>query len=211
MTPTVSVVGRQDGDRDVSAWSVGRPGDRWPAEVLSEAEQGFAGRLRSPAARVEFRKGRIALRTVLGTVLGVPPAEVPLVPAATGRVRVAGETGLDVSLSHAGAVFVVAAGARVRVGVDVESAGRGDLAGHVARRCFSEAEQAELRGLTGHRRARRFVEIWTRREALVKATGRGLPAIRAVRAGRLWRTTALRLPDPYVGTVVSAPFEGAAG
>jgi phosphopantetheinyl transferase len=136
---------------------------------------------------------------------------VPLVPAAVGKVRVAGETGLDVSLSHSVEMVVVAVGDRVRVGVDVEPADRGDLAGHVARRCFSDAEQAELRGLTGHRRARRFVEIWTQREALVKALGRGLPAMRVVRAGELWRTTALRLPEPYVGTVVSAPLDGAAG
>jgi 4'-phosphopantetheinyl transferase len=210
---TVSVVGRQDGDRNVRAWSAGGKDARWPAaaEVLSEAERGLAVRLRSPSARVEFRHGRMALRTVLGEVMGVSPAEVPLVPAAAGGVRVAGGTGLEVSLSHTGDMFVVAVGERVRVGVDVESAARGDLAEHVARRCFSEAEQAEVRGLTGDRRARRFAEIWTRREALVKAAGRGLPAMRAVPAGGLWRITALHLPDPYVGTVVSAPVDGVAG
>ncbi|MFE0023713.1 4'-phosphopantetheinyl transferase family protein [Amycolatopsis sp. NPDC059021] len=208
---TVSVVGRQDGDRDVWAWSVGRQDDRWPAaaRVLSEAELGLGERLRSRTARAEFRKGRIALRTVLGKVLGVSPAEVPLVPTAVGKVRVAGGTGLEVSLSHAGDMFVVAVGDRVRVGVDVESADRGDLAEHVARRCFSEAEQAELRGLAGDRRDRRFAEIWTRREAVVKAMGSGVPAMRSaadvIRAGERWRTTTLRLPDPYVGTLVSAP------
>jgi 4'-phosphopantetheinyl transferase len=215
---TVSVVGRQGGDRDVWAWSVGWRDDRWPvvAQVLSEDELGLAGRLRSQTARVEFQKGRMALRTVVGQVLGVPPSEVTLVPTAVGRVRVAGGTGLEVSLSHTGDMFVVAVavGDRVRVGVDVESADRGDLSDHVARRCFSEAEQAELHGLTGGRRTRRFAEFWTQREAWVKAVGSGVPAMRAaadaVRAGGLWRTTALRLPDPYVGAVVSASGQGTA-
>src|SRR4051812_12015920 len=111
-TATVSVVGHQAGDRDVRAWSVGRADDRWPAEVLSEDERRLACRLRSRTARAEFRTGRAALRTVLGQVLGVPPAEVPLVPAAVGKVRVAGETGLDVSLSHSGEMVVVAVGDR---------------------------------------------------------------------------------------------------
>ena len=66
--------------------------------------------------------------------------------------------------------------ARHPLGLDVELRGRRPRHGvrRVAERKFAPAELAELRGLPAEEQARRFVELWTLKEACVKATGRGI-------------------------------------
>jgi 4'-phosphopantetheinyl transferase len=59
-----------------------------------------------------------------------------------------------------------------RVGVDVEKLGRVSLA--VAERHFSAAESAQLRALPPEAQPRRFVQLWTLKEAYLKAVGIGL-------------------------------------
>jgi 4'-phosphopantetheinyl transferase len=59
-----------------------------------------------------------------------------------------------------------------RVGIDIERAGRARLA--VAERYFSAAEAAQLRELPPEAQPRRFVQLWTLKEAYLKATGTGL-------------------------------------
>jgi 4'-phosphopantetheinyl transferase len=58
------------------------------------------------------------------------------------------------------------------VGVDVEKVGRAPLA--VAGRYFSAAEAQQLRALPPEAQARRFVRLWTLKEAYLKAIGSGL-------------------------------------
>jgi 4'-phosphopantetheinyl transferase len=80
---------------------------------------------------------------------------------------------LSFNLSHThGLVACAVAGGR-DVGVDVEPTDRRVDDG-VAERYFSKTENADLQRCASHERQRRFVELWTLKEAYVKAIGEGL-------------------------------------
>ncbi|NBE51943.1 4'-phosphopantetheinyl transferase family protein [Streptomyces boluensis] len=144
--------------------------------LLSEVELNRFGTLRQAGDQDRFVAGRALLRTLAAGLLGTAPERVavaascPDCPRPHGKPTLVG-TGWEVSLSHAGAWVAVALTSGGPVGVDVEeidaSLALKDLASHV----FAEAEPAaggaEPSPLS-------FFRTWTRKEAVLKATGNGL-------------------------------------
>ena len=136
---------------------------------LSAEERERAARYRVEPARVAFVAVRVALRRVLGERLGVPAADVPLVLDRYGRPGVPGAQ-LSFNVSHSGAIGLIAlADGQRRLGVDVEQVRAGTDVNGLAGRFFHPAETAAI----GDRRDA-FFRCWTRKEAVVKALGRGL-------------------------------------
>ena len=83
------------------------------------------------------------------------------------------------SVAHAPGALLCAVSLGAEVGCDVEDASRGsDASGQrLARRYFTAAEAASLDALPpGESRRRRFIQMWTLKEAYVKALGRGIAA-----------------------------------
>jgi 4'-phosphopantetheinyl transferase len=78
------------------------------------------------------------------------------------------------SLSHAHGMVACAVTAAGDVGVDVECIDRDVNTGGIAARFFAPAEAADLKQLDGDARRHRFFDLWTLKEALVKALGTGL-------------------------------------
>lgn len=60
------------------------------------------------------------------------------------------------------------------VGVDVEFAGRRFDLEDLARGCFSSLEQESMRALSPEGRIARFFDLWTAKEAYIKALGGGV-------------------------------------
>jgi 4'-phosphopantetheinyl transferase len=60
------------------------------------------------------------------------------------------------------------------IGVDVECVDRTVDAGAIAARFFAPAETAQISTLDGQARRDRFFDLWTLKEALVKALGLGM-------------------------------------
>ncbi|WP_051966786.1 4'-phosphopantetheinyl transferase family protein [Kitasatospora mediocidica] len=127
------------------------------------------------ADRVRFATARILLRTVAAGYLGTGPGHVQVVarcpdcPKPHGRPTLPG-TGLEVSISHAGDLVAVAVTAVGPVGIDVEhidpELSTADLLPHVLSEVEREASAVDT-GFGFHR-------MWTRKEAVLKATGDGL-------------------------------------
>jgi 4'-phosphopantetheinyl transferase len=83
------------------------------------------------------------------------------------------------SVAHAPGALLCAVSLDADVGCDVEAAARGNaaVAQRLARRYFTPAEVAALDALPpGEPRRRRFLHLWTLKEAYVKALGRGIAA-----------------------------------
>jgi 4'-phosphopantetheinyl transferase len=154
-----------------------------PAEVarlhslLSNEEQARAARFLSPLHRDRFAVAHGRLREILGARLGVPPETLAFEVAEHGKPHLAGaqvRSGLQFNLSHSGGQALVGWADDRQLGVDIELwRPLGDEAALV-RRFFSPAENAAYAALPASGRTQGFFECWTRKEAYIKAVGRGL-------------------------------------
>ena len=124
--------------------------------------------------------------------------------------------GIHFSLSHAGERVMAAVSDRP-VGCDVERIAPFDEA--VARECLTDDELASVkRELSGLDRDRAFIRLWVRKEAYVKAVGRGFgidPKSVSVLTDKFppgWSFRDLDFPDGYLGCAVGpAPLSAASG
>jgi len=92
-----------------------------------------------------------------------------------GKPRLTGDrTGLQFSVSHSGQRVAVAVVRDAHVGVDVEQIVPGLEVEALAREVLSEDEREVFDELASGDRQRGFLTYWTRKEALLKATGDGL-------------------------------------
>jgi 4'-phosphopantetheinyl transferase len=207
-------------------------GHSWEAWVtdLAPTERARADRFAFPEGRRRFVVGRTSLRRLLGSRLGLPASEVQLIDGPHGKPTLAPchdsiANGLSFNLTHSGELALMALG-RGDLGVDLESPLRPVDAMAVVRRFFSETERNGIEALpSGADRDRLFFRVWTRKEALVKAVGRGLscplssftvpigdlPSEGVLidcpeRSGRRWRLfeigTALQLGADWVASMV---------
>ncbi|MGA3006501.1 MAG: 4'-phosphopantetheinyl transferase superfamily protein [Opitutaceae bacterium] len=144
--------------------------------ILSADEQTRAARFRFEKDRQHFVIAHSVLRLLLSAYLGVEPKQVRLVADDRGKPRLADQTdgSIRFNLSHSGALALYALCLGREVGVDVEKVDRSVEPMAVARRMFTPSEAGRLEALLGEERTTAFFELWTRMEALAKATGHGL-------------------------------------
>lgn len=121
-------------------------------------------------------QGRAPLRALLGGYLGLRADAVTLLEGAHGRPQLApAQAGtLDFNWSHSGECALVVLGHRVTPGIDVEYERARPRALQIARRYFTPFEAAWLAQLPPAQRDPAFLALWTAKEAVVKALGRGL-------------------------------------
>lgn len=144
------------------------------AGALSPAEQERAARLRAPTSRHRYVVAHGTLRAVLARYLDQDPGSVPLATGEHGKPFLATGDDLRFNLSRAGGRALIAFARGCEVGVDLEHLDRRVDHEGLARRFFSTAERAQLATLPPQQRRLAFFAGWTRKEAFVKATGRGL-------------------------------------
>jgi 4'-phosphopantetheinyl transferase len=149
------------------------------AAVLSKPEHDRAARFGSPLLRDRYMIGRAALRNVLGDMLGLAPARVPIVRGPRGRPQLGADVGLDFNVSHTedGALLgVLTDMPGARIGVDVERGERRINVAGIARKFMSDNERKALAALDEERARRTVLQLWTCKEAMSKATGDALSA-----------------------------------
>ena len=143
-------------------------------DAVTPAEESRALRMRSPRRRREFLVARGALRRILASALGIDPLLLPIREGAHGKPRLGSDRLLPIgfNVSHSGDRFVVALALGMEPGVDIERIrARRDLVG-LARWSFSPAEQEEVVAAPEPMDA--FYRVWSRKEAVIKADGRGI-------------------------------------
>ncbi|WP_326651532.1 4'-phosphopantetheinyl transferase family protein [Streptomyces sp. NBC_01750] len=190
---------QEDTPIDVSAAGTDRPATPpltglellWSGRVSSHAEDAAAHRhlldadesarvaaFRRSVDRDAYTVAHVALRRLLGERLGRPPEAITLsrepcthCGGPHGRPVVPGND-VHFSLSHSGGLVMIAL-AVLPVGVDVEGVPALDTVTEVAAQ-LHPAERKELAALPAEQRPAAFAGCWTRKEALLKATGVGL-------------------------------------
>ncbi|MFI1936161.1 4'-phosphopantetheinyl transferase family protein [Streptomyces purpureus] len=162
------------------------PGD---LAVLTAEERARAGRFRQPDRGAAYAAAHAAARRCLAEQLRGSPELIRFgrrpCPGCgrPGHGRPVVEhprTSWESSLSRSGPYWLFAATDGVRIGVDVERLRPLDTAGlNVSRlgaAVLSVSERDHLAGLEPAARGRAFMRCWTRKEAVVKASGIGIEA-----------------------------------
>jgi 4'-phosphopantetheinyl transferase len=148
-------------------------------KLLSEAEQVRALRFRIETVKRRWIVAHAGLRSILSKYCGCTPAELEFERGAFGKPALAGpaaQVGITFNLSHSGMAAVVAVGMDTALGVDVELKKEIPDWPAVAGRFFSRDENAALQAAQESLRCDVFFRCWTRKEAVVKATGEGIGA-----------------------------------
>lgn len=151
--------------------------------LLGDAEVRRAERVRDPGDRSRFVTARALLRILLAARTGAAPSALVIdttchrCGADHGKPRLVNGGTHELSIAHSGNRVVVAlTDDAVQVGVDVEHTD-GPVAAHladIAGTFLTPAELTDLRRTDPADRQRALAVWWTRKEAVLKATGDGL-------------------------------------
>lgn len=171
----------QIGVSEVHVWALPLDAPQHVVERLSPAlsddERTRADRFVFERDRRRFVAARGWLRAVLGQCLGVDAGEVRFEYSAAGKPSIAprpNQRPLHFNLSHSEELAVVAVTPLAPLGVDVERVRPLDDADALVARFFSRNEHRAFSALPADQRPPAFFALWTRKEALLKATGEGL-------------------------------------
>lgn len=143
---------------------------------LAAGEQSRAAQFRFERDRRRYVVARAALRTLLSRALSVSPLDLHFVYGVQGKPALAARLGSDLqfNVAHSHEMALIALSRGVALGVDIEHARPLSDMERIARRFFSAQETAALMATTPETRPRTFFRIWSRKEAFIKATGKGL-------------------------------------
>lgn len=142
--------------------------------TLAPEEMDRAGRFRFERLQRHFIAGRGFLRDVLARYLPARPEELRFSYNDYGKPSLTGEQSLQFNMSHSHEVGLVAVTRAAAVGVDVEHI-RADFASdEIARRFFSRLEVETFNSLPQEEQVAAFFRCWSRKEAYIKAIGKGL-------------------------------------
>jgi len=154
-----------------------RPADRSAEEagaLLTAEERERAARFRFEKDATHWMACRAAMRQILGDTMGLRPLEVPLITAAYGKPMLpAPHDTLHFNLSHCADLALLALTEVGPVGIDLEQKAR---APELLECETSFCHPMEIAALPkdSAARAAALLDIWTAKEAALKALGTGL-------------------------------------
>lgn len=146
---------------------------------LSEAECERANRFRFDQHRRRFTAARGYLRNILGLYLEDDPANVKFRYGPRGKPALesgatANGSNLHFNLAHSEELAMLAVSRTGPVGIDLERVRVLEDAEELVTRFFCPAEAAAFRVLPPQLKPTAFFNLWTRKEAWLKATGEGI-------------------------------------
>jgi 4'-phosphopantetheinyl transferase len=145
--------------------------------LLSESEAARSRRFLAARHAERYVVAHARLRQALAATLQVDAQSLEFIDGEHGKPELAGpaaETGLQFNLSHSGGLGLVGWSWQRRIGVDVEAWREMRDEEALVRRYFSPAEIGAWEALPPAERNEAFFNLWTRKEAYIKAVGRGL-------------------------------------
>jgi 4'-phosphopantetheinyl transferase len=178
--PALSLPQLLPGTVQVRCASVERPPQEIAAfySLLSADEKARAERFYFSRDRNRYIAGRGLLRTFLAGYLQVAPSQVQFHYGPCGKPGLSAtfdHKALQFNLSHSHHLALYAFSWERRVGIDIEQIRPLPDEDRFAGEIFSPRECAYLRSLSGAQKREAFFKLWTGKEALVKASGKGWP------------------------------------
>lgn len=160
--------------------------DVWHGELLSEQgveknywcflddmERERAKSFTREILQTKYIQTRGILRKILSSYLNIEPQKLIIKTGVYGKPFLAEGT-LTFNLSHKENKFVVVVSNLEMVGIDLELCRKRDHMAAMVKKCFSETESAYWHALPVEQKTLMFYRFWVRKEAFVKAVGRGI-------------------------------------
>lgn len=187
---------------------------------ISAEERARAARFAFPIDRDRFIVARGVLRELLGAYLHQSPTNVCIETSPHGKPalrRALGVPDLRFNLSHSEDLALYAFTLGRDIGIDVEKIQPKFAAEDISEQYFSVQERHELRAMPSELRTEAFFLCWTRKEAYLKARGKGLgtpldsftvsfkpnePAVLTSMDSSRWILHSLRPQSDFVGALV---------
>jgi 4'-phosphopantetheinyl transferase len=143
--------------------------------LLSDDERARRDRFRAQRDRDEYAAAHALLRTTLSMFGDWPPEAWRFTAGPHGKPALAGDNArLSFNLSHGRGLVACAVTTGADVGIDVEAVTRAIDWRAIASRYFSPAEAAAIERADPAGQTTRFFELWTLKEAFIKALGVGM-------------------------------------
>ncbi|AFZ44628.1 4'-phosphopantetheinyl transferase [Halothece sp. PCC 7418] len=152
--------------------------------VLNAEEQKRANRFVRGEHQTRFIAGRGILRSLLGQYLNLPPEQIEFDYLPQGKPILGKKhsfSNLQFNVSHSQDLALYAISTEYQqVGIDLEWIRPFPQVLSLARRFFTEQEFADLVSLPSKQQERTFFQLWTAKEAYLKATGEGLKGLQTI-------------------------------
>ena len=150
-----------------------QPEEQYYWTLLNNDEKQKADKFTRLELQNKYVKTRGVLRKILASYLDKEPECIDIKMGEYGKPYLA-EGLVNFNLSHTGNKFVVAVGNVGDMGIDLEQhRNRKNLVGLV-KKCFSNEESIYWHSLSEIQKTQMFFRLWVRKEAFVKAVGRGI-------------------------------------
>jgi 4'-phosphopantetheinyl transferase len=142
-------------------------------QLLSADELSRWRRYKFERSRREYLATHALARTAISHQLGIAPNALRFHVDGFGKPSLVPECGLTFNLSNSSGLVVCIVGESGALGVDVEPFARAESICQVAQKVFSPLELAQLSELSAGHQLQRSLQLWTLKEAYIKARGMG--------------------------------------
>jgi 4'-phosphopantetheinyl transferase len=192
-----------------------------PVETdLSSDELNRAARLAFPRDRYRLTARRQILRDILGKYLRRAASQVSFIYESEGKPEVsltASDPPIRFNVSHSHGLAMYAIALHREIGLDIEAIRPDVPFRELASQFFTCTEMSEFQSIPDDKQSEAFFRWWSRKEAYVKAVGRGLslplnsfdvsvspeaPAYLHSRDSGRWTIRDFQPEDGYAGAVV---------
>lgn len=141
---------------------------------LSEEEITRAQQYLLPFDKSRYLISRVILKRLLSRFLNMDEQEIQFRYGKNGKPFLFGNSDLQFNISHSGDAFVMGFTLEKEIGIDVESLQRIPNISALESFLFTPAELKSFQRLNQNLQPEAFISSWTRKEALLKASGDGL-------------------------------------
>ncbi|MFA5960731.1 MAG: 4'-phosphopantetheinyl transferase superfamily protein [Tatlockia sp.] len=142
-------------------------------ELLNEEEQLRANRYYFARHKRRFTAARAMLRLILSRYVNKDAQSLRFSTNQYGKPALENADELQFNLSHSGDLALLAIGQHFPLGIDLEWYSARPYEG-IANEMFSPEELRVFNHLPGYAKPKVFFEIWSKKEAFIKACGLGL-------------------------------------
>ena len=146
--------------------------DYW--RFLDESERRRAMKLKTPYMQARYVEVHGKMRRILAHYLKTEPGRIAIGQKKYGKPYLAECPERVFNLSHSVDRFVLAVSMNRRLGVDIELCKSRNSLDSLVDKCFAIEERQYWEALPEHQKNLEFYRFWTRKEAFVKAIGRGI-------------------------------------